>query len=1308
MGRKVARSRLLIAVLVALGLFVSAAPQQSRPAQAASNPIVAENQQSGSSAWRISGPQADDVTGQIKGYASATSVSQNQSIDLYVTVNPAQTYAIDVYRIGWYGGLGSRLMLHVGALNGVPQPACPVVDANTGMIVCNWSPGYTLTVPSTWTSGVYLALLTNAQGYQNYVTFVVKDGRPAAFLFQEPVTTYQAYNNYPRNQDGSGIGKSLYGFNSAGPNTVSGGPQAVKVSFDRPYTADGAGQFLYWDVYLVRWLERNGYDVTYETAVDTHANGGLLLNSKGFISSAHDEYWSMPMFNAAQNALSAGVNLGFFGADAAFWQIRFESSSAGVANRVVVCYKSAGTDPVFGPTTTTMFRRPPVNIPEQTLEGVQFTSDIPFGTTVPYVVTNSSHWVYAGTGFSDGTSVPGIVGYEMDRLMSPDFPGPNTTNQTLLSHSPFTDSGGVADYANSSIYQAASGAWVFAAGTISWSLGLENFKPGDNAMNPGIQQTTANVLNAFVNGAPVAQKLGLTVASPSVTAGQPFNLTATALNAQGNPAATYTGTVHFTSTDASAVLPADYTFTSADAGVHQFPVTLKTAGSQSVTATDIGTASITGSKTITVSAASAGTLSLSGLSSTVAGTTQTATVTLLNADGTVSTGYTGTVHFTSTDALASLPPDYTFTSTDAGVHQFPVTLKTAGGQTVSAADISNSALTGSQTVTISPAPAASLSLSGLSSAVAGTVQTATVTLLNANGTVATGYTGTVHFSSTDALAVLPADYTFTSTDAGVHQFSVTLKTAGGQTVRAADTGNGALTGSQTVTISSAPPATLGLSGLSSTTAGTVQTATVTAFAADGTVATGYTGTVHFSSSDATAAVPADYTFTGADAGVHQFPVTLTRAGSQSVTATDTSTSSLSATQALTISPAPAATLSLSGLSAATAGAPQTATITLFDPYGNVATGYAGTVHLSSTDALASLPADYSYTGADAGVHQFAVTLKKAGSQGVTATDTSNGSLTATQTLAISPAAAASLVLSGLSNAIAGTGQTATVALYDPYGNVASGYTGTVRFSSSDVLAVLPANYTFSSGDAGVHRFPVTLKKAGSQTVRATDTSNGSLTASQTLAISPAAAASLTLNGLSNTIAGTGQTATVALYDPYGNVASGYTGTVRFSSSDVQAALPASYTFSSGDAGVHRFSVTLKTAGTQAVTSRDTTNSSLTGTQTVQITAASAATVGILVPTSVKVNQPFDATVTLTDRFGNVATGYRGTIHFTSSDLVAQTLGDLPSDYTFSGIDAGSHTFPVKLATVGSQTITVTDTLNAALAVTSASITVTLL
>jgi hypothetical protein len=111
---------------------------------------------------------------------------------------------------------------------------------------------------------------------------------------------------------------------------------------------------------------------------------------------------------------------------------------------------------------------------------------------------------------------------------------------------------------------------------------------------------------------------------------------------------------------------------------------------------------------------------------------------------------------------------------------------------------------------------------------------------------------------------------------------------------------------------------------------------------------------------------------------------------------------------------------------------------------------------------------------------------------------------------------------------------------------------------------------------------------------------------------------------------------------------------------------------------------------------------------IQITAASAANVRIVVPSTAKANQPFTATVTLRDQFANLASGYRGALHFTSSDLVAQTLGDLPPDYTFTSGDAGTHTFSVKLATIGSQTITVRDTANGALTVTSGSITVTLM
>jgi len=459
------------------------------------NPIVLENQQPGSGDWMFS-TLANDVAQQIKGYASTTSVNQGENINFYVTVNPAQSYTLDIYRIGWYGGLGGRLRLHL-ALDGVQQPPCNS-DPSTGLLACTWTPAYTLTVPTDWTSGVYVGLLTNAQGYQNYLQFVVRDGRPAAFLYQHAVTTDAAYNNYP---DDGLTGKSLYNFNSFGPSTLAGEPRAVKVSFDRPFADGGIGNFFSWEIQLVRWLEHNGYDVTYSTDIDTHVNGGELRNHKAFFSTGHNEYWTKEMFDAAENARDSGVNLAFFGANAVYTQVRFEPSAAGEPNRVVVCYRWT-PDPVQGPTTTTEFRSFPVNRPEQTLIGVQYFLTM---QNTNYVVTNSSQWAYAGTGFHDGDLVPGIVGYEADVYM-PGFAGPNSTKQTFLSvsPSPYTDSTGAIINASSSIYQAPSGAWVFASGTTSWSWALDDV-PGPlstGLVDSRIQRTTANILNAFLHGAP--------------------------------------------------------------------------------------------------------------------------------------------------------------------------------------------------------------------------------------------------------------------------------------------------------------------------------------------------------------------------------------------------------------------------------------------------------------------------------------------------------------------------------------------------------------------------------------------------------------------------------------------------------------------------------------------------------------------------------------------------------------------------------------------------------------------------------------
>ena len=212
------------------------------------------------------------------------------------------------------------------------------------------------------------------------------------------------------------------------------------------------------------------------------------------------------MYDAVIAARDAGVNLAFLGANSIYWQGRLEPSSDGVPDRVVVCYKyedvPANTpDPVTDPNLLTVrWRDQPVNRPEQALIGIQYSS-ILRDNSAPYIVTNSGHWVFEGTDINDGDSVPVIVGYEGDRLFN-EYPLPDAVSGTyeLLSHSPYINSSLEPDFANSSIYQAQSGAWVFATGTIFWSWALDDYYyEGYQLPTPDvrIQRATKNILDRF-------------------------------------------------------------------------------------------------------------------------------------------------------------------------------------------------------------------------------------------------------------------------------------------------------------------------------------------------------------------------------------------------------------------------------------------------------------------------------------------------------------------------------------------------------------------------------------------------------------------------------------------------------------------------------------------------------------------------------------------------------------------------------------------------------------------------------------------
>jgi predicted RNA methylase len=356
-------------------------------------------------------------------------------------------------------------------------------------------------------------------------------------------------------------------------------------------------------------------------------------------------------------------------------------------------------------------------------------------------------------------------------------------------------------------------------------------------------------------------------------------------------------------------------------------------------------------------------------------------------------------------------------------------------------------------------------------------------------------------------------------------------------------------------------------------------------------------------------------------------------------------------------------------------------VTARDAYGNVATGYSGTVHFTSSDGQATLPANATLTN---GTGTFSVTLKTAGSQSVTATDTATSSITGAATVTVNPAAASSFTVTAPATATAGSSFTVTVTAKDAFGNVATGYSSTVHFTSSDGQAVLPANSTLTNG---VGTFSATLKTAGSRTVTATDTVTSSITGSATVTVNPAAASSFTVTASPTTVtAGTSTSVTVTAKDAFGNVATGYAGTVHFTSSDGQAVLPANATLTNG---VGTFSATLKTAGSRTVTATDTVTSSITGAATVTVNPAAAATLVLSAPASVTRNTPFSVTVTAKDAYGNVATGYSGTVHFTSSDGQAT----LPANATLTN---GTGTFTVTLKARGPQSITATDTLTASL------------
>jgi hypothetical protein len=398
-------ARALRAAVIALALL----PLSVGAGRAAGNPVQTENGLPGSPGWLLkaaTGPA-------IEVYASETSVLPGESVSLHVSTSPAALYRILVFRLGWYGGAGARRVACVpGCTTDEPGiPRSPQPPGTTGAVRAGWPVTDAVAFGSDWTSGYYLIeamLTTGPQAGRVATTYVIgrePPGRAAAVVVQVPVNTWQAYNGWG--------GSSLYNFSSA-----AGSDRAHHVSFDRPYdwTLPGAQGPLHWELPLVRFLEREGEDVSYQTDVDTHRDPGSLLRHRLVITAGHGEYWTRQERDAMNGARDSGTNLAFMGANIGYWQIRYDD-----AERTIVAYKST-YDPNPDPSAkTAMFRelRPPLD--ECQLLGVQHAGGLLTWGASDYVVPPAAaddRW-FASTGLTAASTLRGLVSVEADSIPPP-------------------------------------------------------------------------------------------------------------------------------------------------------------------------------------------------------------------------------------------------------------------------------------------------------------------------------------------------------------------------------------------------------------------------------------------------------------------------------------------------------------------------------------------------------------------------------------------------------------------------------------------------------------------------------------------------------------------------------------------------------------------------------------------------------------------------------------------------------------------------------------------------------------------------
>ena len=496
------------AVAVTAAAFAAPALAAEPPPARQPSLIKTENQKPGALDWQLTRLRLDKNNGFrspfIEGYCSRQSVKAGETIEFMVSTKPVVRFTLEIFRMGYYGGRGARLMTTLGPLTGATQPDPPVGDQR--LRECQWEPSARLQIPADWPSGVYLGRLTTLPEpgagpyWQSYVIFIVRDERPADVLFQCSDNTWQAYNKWPDNH-------SLY--------TDPRGAHALGIaaSFDRPYAkyaqifevpqSVGSGEFLLWEYPLAYWLEQHGYDVTYGSNSDCLAAANLT-RCKVFLSVGHDEYWDPRQYDAVKSAIASGTNALWLSGNSVFGRTPFSPSSSGQANRILTrtgIY--AGLTDAEIEEAISVFTKEWKRDPRNESDIIGARSIVPFNGGGDWICTKPDHWVFAGTGMKQGDSVPGLVGWEHHGAPAK-IPG-----LEVLAEGTAWRGGTMPAHWTATIFPGPKKNFVFNAATIFWTQGLAS-PPGHilpwshwsrpHGPDERVQRITENVLKRAIAG----------------------------------------------------------------------------------------------------------------------------------------------------------------------------------------------------------------------------------------------------------------------------------------------------------------------------------------------------------------------------------------------------------------------------------------------------------------------------------------------------------------------------------------------------------------------------------------------------------------------------------------------------------------------------------------------------------------------------------------------------------------------------------------------------------------------------------------